>query len=496
MLAQPIITRSPREPYDANLAPVSGTVSVATWARADWLALAAVVLTAAVLRFSDLAHPPAFVFDETYYVPAACRLALGPRPECNGPFPYDLHPPLGKWLIAAGIALAGFTPVGWRIAAAAAGTLTVGLLFVTARRLLGSTISATVAAGLLALDLLHFVHSRIGMLDAFLVLFAVAALMFWTLDRESARVNGQPHKWTYGLFQRPWRIATGLAAGAAIATKWPGAAVAATAIALTLLADIPRTLRSAGGRGPRVHWAHEAASVATWLVALPLCVYALAHAWTMRGALLTWPWAEGAWVRALIAEQLRLLRLHPTVANAHPLQNAPWLWLFSPRPLPYFVGYFGETSFGMILALGNPAWAPAMLALAVVAARLVRTPRASSTEAALVIAFVLSYLPWFAIARVRAVFLFHFLPTVPILYLIVAAALTPLPHRRASRAGLVALAAAVAVTFALLHPILTAAPFSYATCCRSVATLLMRNLPDCTMVTLLRLPPRERADPC
>ncbi|MDR7482943.1 MAG: hypothetical protein QN203_10590 [Armatimonadota bacterium] len=150
----------------------------------------------------------------------------------------------------------------------------------------------------------------------------------------------------------------------------------------------------------------------------------------------------------------------------------------------------------MILAFGNPAWSLAVLALAVVAIRLVRVPRASSADAALLIAFALSYLPWFAIARVRAVFLFHFLPTVPILCLIVAAALTPLPRHRGSRAGLVALAVAVASTFVLFRPALTATPFSYATCCRSVTTLLMRNLPDCATVTLLRLPPRGRADPC
>ncbi|MDR7482942.1 MAG: phospholipid carrier-dependent glycosyltransferase [Armatimonadota bacterium] len=308
-------------------------VSSAAWARADWLALAAVVLAAAALRFSGLAHPAAFVFDETYYVPAACRLALGPRPECGGPSPYDLHPPLGKWLIAAGIAAAGLTPVGWRIAAAVAGTLTVGLLFVTARRLLHSTLSATVAAGLLALDLLHFVHSRIGMLDAFLVLFAVAALLCWSLDRDRVDDRVTPG-WRYGLFTRPWRIATGLAAGAAIATKWPGALVAATTIGLALLTDIPRMPRSGDGRVSRADWGREAASVAAWLVALPLLVYALTHAWTIRGALLTWPWAEGAWVRALIEEQLRLLRLHPAVANAHPLRTEPWLWFSSPLHCP------------------------------------------------------------------------------------------------------------------------------------------------------------------
>jgi predicted membrane-bound dolichyl-phosphate-mannose-protein mannosyltransferase len=36
-----------------------------------------------------------------------------------------VHPPAGKWLIAAGEALFGFDPTGWRVAVALLGTLSV-----------------------------------------------------------------------------------------------------------------------------------------------------------------------------------------------------------------------------------------------------------------------------------------------------------------------------------------------------------------------------------
>ncbi|MDR7556526.1 MAG: phospholipid carrier-dependent glycosyltransferase [Armatimonadota bacterium] len=467
---------------------------MSTWSRADWVALAAVVGVAALLRLAGLGHPAAFVFDETFYVPAACRLALGPQPECGGPSPADVHPPLGKWLIALGIAVFGFNPVGWRISAAVAGTLTVGLLFVTARWLLRSTLSATIAASLLALDFLHFVHSRIGMLDAFLVLFTVAVLACWSLDREDSDPDHRTVRTRFWHLVRPWRMGAGLATGAAIATKWSGAFVAATAIVLTLLVELPRIRRSPDGRAGRQ--APTVASVALWLVAVPLLVYTLTHIGTVGGRWLAWPWAEDAWLRAIVDEQVRLARLHPAVGKTHPLRSAPWQWLFSPPPLPYFVQRVGETTFATIQALGTPAWGPGVIALAVVAGRAVRHTRAASLHAALLVAFGLTYLPWFGVARIRTVFLFHFLPTVPILYLLMAAALTPVPRRPATRAGLVALAAAMPLAFGMFRPVLTAAPLAYTACCRSVATFVIRSLPDCALVSAQPLPLRDRADPC
>jgi hypothetical protein len=76
------------------------------------------------------------------------------------------HPPLGKWIIALGIRLFGPGPFGSRIGPAIAGTLTVLLVYVLARHLLRSAFGATIAAGLLAIDFLHFVESRTALLDS------------------------------------------------------------------------------------------------------------------------------------------------------------------------------------------------------------------------------------------------------------------------------------------------------------------------------------------
>src|SRR6478735_4942617 len=115
------------------------------------------------------------------------------------------HPPLGKWLIALGIRVFGFDPSGWRTASALAGIATVGLLFWLGLRVLRSTMAATLAAGLLAVEPLHVVQSRVATLDVFVTMFGVAAVLFCVLDRDAASARLLP----------PCLQGAGAAAGAA-----------------------------------------------------------------------------------------------------------------------------------------------------------------------------------------------------------------------------------------------------------------------------------------
>jgi hypothetical protein len=53
-----------------------------------------------------------------------------------------------------------------------------------ARRLLGSTLAASLAAGLLTFDFLHFVMSRTAMLDVFVVFFGLVSFLCLLYDRD------------------------------------------------------------------------------------------------------------------------------------------------------------------------------------------------------------------------------------------------------------------------------------------------------------------------
>ncbi|MFM2127869.1 MAG: hypothetical protein RIQ86_382, partial [Actinomycetota bacterium] len=120
----------------------------------------AITFLAFFLRIFNLSTPKGLVFDEIYYVDGARDYLKHGVEVTNGAAEFVVHPPVGKWLIAAGIKLFGDHEFGWRIAVAIAGTLTVYLTARIAKRIFHENHWATLAALLMALDGLNLVMSR------------------------------------------------------------------------------------------------------------------------------------------------------------------------------------------------------------------------------------------------------------------------------------------------------------------------------------------------
>ncbi|WP_240688773.1 phospholipid carrier-dependent glycosyltransferase, partial [Brevibacterium sp. S22] len=177
-----------------------------------WPALLVITGIGAALRLFRLDFPHRLIFDETYYVKdgysvfnfgyerswpehADDSFNAGDPSVIESTPEYVVHPPLGKWLIGWGIDLFGADDsFGWRFAVAIIGTLTVFLLGVIAWKLFRSAFFACVAAGLLAIDGEHFVHSRTSLLDIVLMAFVLLAFFFILLDRE--QVTKRLTSWT------------------------------------------------------------------------------------------------------------------------------------------------------------------------------------------------------------------------------------------------------------------------------------------------------------
>ena len=84
-----------------------------------------IALASFVLRLVNLGSTKGFIFDEVYYVDGA-RDLLKFGVEVSGSNPeFIVHPPVGKWLIGAGIAIFGDNEFGWRFATALIGTLLI-----------------------------------------------------------------------------------------------------------------------------------------------------------------------------------------------------------------------------------------------------------------------------------------------------------------------------------------------------------------------------------
>lgn len=231
-----------------------------------WGVPAAVLGIAAATRLIGLEHPDELVFDETYYVKDAESLRQlgyeGRWPENANELwsagtpgspseagAFIAHPPLGKWVMALGLALLGpENPAGWRLGTAIAGVALVGLTMLLAHLLFARLVLTGIAGFLLAIDGNGIVMSRVSLLDGVLATIVVLAVVFVVLDRQDARAQlaawlatrrerGRSTDWGPALWGRPWLVAAGVTFGLAIAVKWSALYVLAAFAVLTVIAD-------------------------------------------------------------------------------------------------------------------------------------------------------------------------------------------------------------------------------------------------------------------
>ena len=436
------------------LEPVAPVTGRSLWSRADWYALAGVSALAALLRVPGLGTPGRLVFDEAYYAQEACWYVQETPCGIDGEVNF-MHPPLGKWIMGGSIEIFGFEPWAWRLPVALAGILSVILLYVAARRLLGSTFGATLAAGFLAVDLLHLVHSRIGMLDIFVTMFGVAVITCAVfvrdaMERSDARAATR------------WRVACGICGGAAVATKWSGVFFLVLALGLVVFWEA----RSEGGRA-RWTGAWEVVrkrflGLAFAFVVLPLLVYAATFVGRIEGEVFALPWEEGSVVRSFLGRQKAMLLFHLGLDGPQfPYASSALEWPLLKRPLAYyFVDEGGE--FREILATGDPLlWWTSLAALGACAWSSFRRRRVTDGVLVAVGGFAMTYLPWLVLTTSRsATFLFYMLPTVPFMCLGLAAFIHSHMDRRGRRLVVAGYLAVVATSFVFFYPVVTAQPLS------------------------------------
>jgi dolichyl-phosphate-mannose-protein mannosyltransferase len=435
--------------------------------RAAWAGAMALFGLALVLRLWGLGAIDELIFDETYYVKDGFTLTqegveMSWPEEPDAAFEagdvdsyeqdgaYVVHPPLGKWLIGAGMLLLGAdSPWGWRISSALLGALAVLLLARIGRRLLRSTTAGLIAGLLLAIDGVHLVHSRTSLLDPFLMFFALAAFGALLIDRDRFRERlalvaaelhtssevAPPLGVSGGL--RPWRLAAGVLLGMACAVKWSGLYFVAVFGIMTVLWD---------------WWARRTVAQRDWLLG-GLVKDALPAFFAMVGAaLVTYVASFAGWFasgtgynRHLAAEQgqatgsgvldsllslwlyhVQAYSFHVGLDSEHPYEAHPAGWLLQLRPTNfYYRSYeYGEQGCEVarcgahILSVGNPLiWWLGALALLVtlVCGVLHRDGRAWAALSGI----LAGYVPWLLYAE-RTIFTFYTVAFAPWLILCLA----------------------------------------------------------------------------
>ncbi len=468
--------RTSDPPADAGSRVAEPSGDRRTGDRLRWLLPLVIIVFAAGLRFAYLSHPERIYFDETYYATNAAQLLefgveAEPRVEADpgqGVDPvFVVHPPVAKWLIASGIAVFGDNSVGWRAAAAVAGTLLVGVTYAIALRLFRRRGVAALTAFLLSIDGLALTMSRISMLDIFLALFV--ALGVWALlidrDRRWARVSDvetmpaaappdsaeSPAVRRLPRMPRPYLWLAGVAFGLALASKW-SAVLAIGAAGLYLLSSEIAWRRAVTGRWYRQPWRLAGLGLAG-LVLVPGVIYVASYVSWFANYERTRPGVAdcatapcdvgpaeiaGGW----FGEQQDIYRFHRDLEVTHSYRASAILWPLTRRPVVYYYESCAADRTdeepcvvepGMveeIVGLGNPAvwWA----ALAVYPALLYAAIRRRDRVAATILVFLLGqYVPW--LGSSRPLFFFYALPLVPFVTLGLGWAAAHLLPRRGLR---------------------------------------------------------------
>ncbi len=432
-----------------------------------WGGPAAVTLLAAVLRLWNLSHPGELVFDETYYVKDAYTLLNlgyeGAWPEeANDRFnagdpdvyltdpSFVAHPPLGKWIIALG--LAGFgaeDPFGWRVSTAIVGVLTVVVVMLLASVLFRSTILTVIAGVLLAIDGNAIVMSRVTLLDGSLTLLALLGfgavlldrrhaarrLELWALSRRNA---GRGIDWGPSLWWRPWLIVAGLLLGLAAGVKWSGLYFLAFFAVYTVIADA-----LARRRLGVPFWATGTLlkqAPVTFLLMIPIAAVAYVGTWTgwfaTDGGYYR-RWAEdtgNAWTGALAWVPLDLQNWwHYQSAmytyavgesRPHSYSANPLTWLFMVRPTSMYYRGLDQGEDGCaatmcgeaIAGIANPLiWWGSVAAAGYLVYRLIR--HRDWRHGLILTGIAAGYLPWLLYLN-RTVYQFYTIAFEP--YLILA----------------------------------------------------------------------------
>ena len=337
-----------------------------------WLVL--LVGLVLITHVSIVMSPPEHVFDESWYVSDANAILEG-----KGSF-IPQHPPLGRVIIAGGIAIFGDNPLGWRFFPVLFGGAGLVLFYLICRQLKIPQKTAFLATFLLSVENLNFIQSSVAMLDVFSVTLMLAGF--------------------YAFLKNRWYM-SGIIIGFSALAKFTGV-LALPVIGLYWLIT--------NRKAPFKLGLAVLAAPATYLAVLPLLLFII---W---GKLLN-PITETV--------TMLLINSYSTFSVVEPdMLSRPWEWLFGYK----IIIYHQDPHY--IAAISSTLWALGIPAMLYMAFRASKRNIAASFSVAW---FAGCYLLWIPISLItdRTSYVFYFYPVIGALSMAIALLLVDISTRAA-----------------------------------------------------------------
>lgn len=310
-----------------------------------WKIALALYLFAQIFFLIGIQFPVKQNFDEFHYIPAAQKFFQFLE------IPNREHPPLGKMIIAIGLAVLGDNPPGWRLMSTIFGAITLSGMFYWGMALFRDRKAAIWIALLTLVNQLLYVQSRIAMLDTFMMAFLVwgfaAFFSTWWEDVPERTLHRR-------------LIYSGLLFGLAIAIKWFALMAWLSCIGMVVMVYLLKSWKVAFEPGPSASplkladwyspklW--KGISIFEWFIYLgviPFVVYFT----TFLPYLF---FQDGLSLWDLIPFQLTMYGDQLRVVSSHPYMSQWQQWPLMTRPIWYAFDAASDNSRRCVLLLGNP----------------------------------------------------------------------------------------------------------------------------------------------
>lgn len=323
-----------------------------------WFFIGLILIGSFILRIWQLGGVQEEIFDEVYFVKFA-------KNYLSGISFFDIHPPLGKLIIASAIKLFGDKYFAWRIMEAVFGTLVILFGYLIGKEIKNKTVGLFTAL-ILALDGMILVYSRIGLMDIFMVFFIMVGFYTFLKFANNKKII--------------YLILAGLSLSLAASVKYIAGLLFFVYIFIVITRELPL----------KKYWL----KMLIFLIIVPAVIYLTFFIFNFR--------LDNTFISKVLEWHDQSLSYNINLKDGHPYGSKWWTWFLLIRPIWF---YFKEVqgNYIGIVGLGNPlAWWSSLVVIPMLFYYFIRRDK----NAFIILAsFLIFLLPWALFNRV--LFYYH-----------------------------------------------------------------------------------------
>ena len=363
-------------------------------------------------------------FDEIYFARTAYNYL-------NNEETYEwTHPPLGKMIQAIPVLLFNkMAPFYYRLMGNIAGIVMIFIMYLLGIELFKKRKWAITSSLLMFFETSHFVQTRMGTVDSFLILLIMLAIYFMIrhITKKDTKYN---------------LLLSGVFFGLSMCVKWTGA-LGGLALAIIYFYDFIKNKRNIK---------KILLFGTTYFVIIPLIIYTTIYFIYPKNRI-----AYTDSYKAIVEQTEQMYNYHSKLTDDHYFSSEWYTWPISYKPVWYYEQEYSYATKGTISAIGNIViWWLGIIAVLYLPYRIIKKKELESII--LLITILSLWLPYIFIGRVM--FLYHYFPVVPFITLAVVKLLKDIEEKTKITFIVPIYISIVILFFVIYYPVISGVPVS------------------------------------